>query len=125
LSTPIPVPASIAREAGILVPVSISPAVWERCVAWTSTTSNTTGIYQDQEGRLWDVLWMVRRAIGARPNRADRARVLLHCWSPTDRMPIVDDAECGPPLVELVASCGFAPQGQPTILINFPAEETS
>lgn len=119
----ITVPTAIAREAGFLTPVQISPAAWDRCVEWTPEATRITGIPQDREGRLWDVLWMTRRVVGAHPARAGRTPVALHCWSPTDRMQIVDDEELGPPLVDLVAHCGFDPRGEPLITITMPGEQ--
>ena len=47
-----------AREAGIRCPVFITRAVYDRCVA---VHPGVTG--QDEAGRLWDILWMLRYAI--------------------------------------------------------------
>lgn len=43
-----------AREAGFVYPVVLTSAAWESFVAWA--TEDGTG--QDEQGRLWDVLWM-------------------------------------------------------------------
>lgn len=42
-----------AAEAGFAGPVELTKAAWEELVAWSSTSG-----CQDEEGRLWDVLWM-------------------------------------------------------------------
>ncbi|WP_457181445.1 DUF6573 family protein [Mycobacteroides abscessus] len=42
-----------AAEAGFAFPVELTKAAWDELVAWSSTTG-----CQDEEGRLWDVLWM-------------------------------------------------------------------
>ncbi len=48
----------IAQEAGIRFPVFITRGVYEQCVA---VPPGVTG--QDEAGRLWDVVWMLRFAI--------------------------------------------------------------
>src|SRR5262245_16085707 len=56
--------SSMAMEAGIKFPVVITATVFSRCVSWTG------GGCQDESGRLWDVVWMLRCAIkGARPGQ--------------------------------------------------------
>ncbi len=46
-----------AAEVGFRYPVALTRAVWEDCVAWDKAdTAKQT--YQDEEGRLHDVLWM-------------------------------------------------------------------
>lgn len=51
-----------AREAGFPWPLAVTRAVWEDCVAWTDQDSRRQ-TYQDESGRLWDVVWMASRAI--------------------------------------------------------------
>jgi hypothetical protein len=51
--------SEIAREAGIRFPVALTRAVWERCIAVPPGV-----LCQDEAGRLWDVLWLLRWAIG-------------------------------------------------------------
>ncbi len=43
-----------AREAGFKAPVAVTRTVWERLVA---LPEGYLGV-QDEDGRLWDVLWM-------------------------------------------------------------------
>ena len=47
-----------AQEAGIRFPVFITRGVYEQCVA---VPPGVTG--QDEAGRLWDVVWLLRHAI--------------------------------------------------------------
>ena len=47
-----------AQEAGIRFPVFITRGVYEQCVA---VPPGVTG--QDEAGRLWDVIWLLRFAI--------------------------------------------------------------
>ncbi len=51
-----------AREAGFKWPTAITQGAWEECVAW-SDDDNRCQVYQDESGRLWDVLWMAFVAI--------------------------------------------------------------
>ena len=46
-----------AAERGFKVPVAMTRTVWEDCVAWAEADSDRQ-TYQDQEGRLHDVLWL-------------------------------------------------------------------
>lgn len=52
-----------AREAGFAFPVAITAGAWGEAVAWTDGDTETSGIAQDEAGRLWDVLWMARFAL--------------------------------------------------------------
>jgi hypothetical protein len=51
--------SAVAREAGIAYPVALTSAAWGRCV---TVPPGVEG--QDEAGRLWDVLWLLRLAIG-------------------------------------------------------------
>jgi len=53
--------SSTAREAGFTCPVAITRAAWADCVEWTEADSKRQ-TYQDEDGRLWDVLWMASQA---------------------------------------------------------------
>jgi hypothetical protein len=53
---------STAREAGFLIPVALTCAVWESYV-----TVPPKVVAQDEPGRLWDILWMA--SLAARRNR--------------------------------------------------------
>jgi hypothetical protein len=47
-----------AREAGFKFPVALTRAAWERCVAVPPGV-----VCQDEAGRLWDLLTMLRFAV--------------------------------------------------------------
>ena len=82
--------STTAREAGITFPVFITRTVFDSFVA---VPPGVTG--QDEAGRLWDVLWMLRFAIRkARPG-ANRLPVALY----------VRNDNRSPRLVKLVATC--------------------
>jgi hypothetical protein len=50
-----------AREAGFVIPVALTRAAWELCVALSPAAERACN---DVRGRLWDVLTMLRWAIG-------------------------------------------------------------
>lgn len=98
------VPKAVYREAGIRVPVALTRAVWDDCVAWSEEDNERKGIGNDEAGRLWDVVWMTRAAM-RRSADTDRARVQLY------RVPRPGRAHA-PRLVELVAVIGPGDEGR-------------
>jgi hypothetical protein len=60
-----------ASEAGFRAPVAITRGAWEDCVTWDEDDTRRQ-TYQDERGRLWDVLFMARIAAG-RNLRTDSA----------------------------------------------------
>ena len=104
-----------AREAGIRFPVAVTRAVWESCVAWDERAQRKA--YQDESGRLWDVVWMTMMAIRKATNRGtDRITVELH------RIPREGRATT-PKLVTLTAYCGPGDEAAPVITIMQPGED--
>ncbi len=57
--------SATAREAGFRFPVALTSGAWSEAVAWSESDTNTTGVPQDEGGRLWDVLFMARFAVHA------------------------------------------------------------
>lgn len=51
--------STTAQEAGFVVPVAVTEALWAEFVA-TNTEDAAEG--QSENGRLWDVLWMASNA---------------------------------------------------------------
>src|SRR5260370_21780767 len=64
--------SATATEAGFKYPVALTSAAWAKCVAVPPGV-----ICQDETGRLWDVLTMLRFAIG------DSAATPPRCVSPS------------------------------------------
>ena len=54
--------SEVAREAGFRWPVAMTDTVWADCVAW-SKDDNAAQTYQDESGRLWDVVYMAANAV--------------------------------------------------------------
>jgi hypothetical protein len=100
-----------AAEAGIKFPVFLTRGVFD---AYVEVPPGVTG--QDEAGRLWDIVWMLRFAIlKARPG-VQRIPVALYVrQSNTER----------PRLVKLIATCGplDIDDPQPAITVMLPDED--
>ena len=102
--------SEIAREAGLKFPVYLTRAVWESCV------SVPDGVRcQDEKGRLWDIVWMLRCA--ARRTDGPQMFFGLHVRN--------DNRDRTPPLVTLKAVCGplDIDDPRPAITILMPDED--
>jgi uncharacterized protein DUF6573 len=97
-----------AREAGFKFPVALTAAVWEKCVAVPPGVE-----CQDEAGRLWDVVFMLRCAIG-RSQDGCQINYALHVRN--------DNRERMPPLVRLKAVCGPGDRGEPVVTVMMPEE---
>jgi hypothetical protein len=100
--------SSVAREAGIRHPVALTRAVWERCVRVPPGV-----VFQDESGRLWDMVWMLRHALGNA--KGGRIAFALHVRN--------DNRDRTPPLVRLKALCGPGDHGEPVITVLMPDED--
>lgn len=54
--------SELAKEAGFTIPVAVTDTVWFNYIEWTQD-DNKQQTYQNLNGRLWDVLSMLRFAI--------------------------------------------------------------
>jgi hypothetical protein len=111
-----------AREAGITFPVFLTRAVWDKYV---EVPADVTA--QDEPGRLWDILWMLRFAIlRARPG-TERVPVALYVRNEPDACPVGcrPGYPSGARLVKLVATCGplDLDDPQPAITVMLPDED--
>jgi hypothetical protein len=99
-----------AREAGIRYPVAMTRGAWEELVAWKPENK---GI-QDEAGRLWDVLTMLRFA--ARRSQESRIRCEVQ------RVPNTPEAT-QPRLAEFFAVCGPGDSPEPVITLMLEGED--
>ena len=101
--------SATAREAGITFPVFLTRSVFD---AYVNVTEGVTG--QDESGRLWDIVWMLRFAIKSSHPGSDRIPVELY----------VRNNNRAPKLVRLVATCGALDMDnpQPAITVMLPDE---
>ena len=102
--------STTAREAGIRFPVFITCTVFDTLV---TVPLNVTG--QDEAGRLWDIVWMLRFAIQRSRPGCDRVPVALY----------VRNDNRAARLVKLVATCGPLDMDdpQPAITVMMPDED--
>jgi hypothetical protein len=91
-------------------PVALTAAAWVKCVAVPSAVS-----CQDEAGRLWDVLTMLRLAVRGQPDGAREVRFGVHVRS--------DNRDRTPPLVRLKALCGPGDEGEPVLTVMLPDED--
>ena len=99
-----------AREAGISFPVFLTRTVFDSFVTVPPGVS-----CQDEAGRLWDIVWMLRFAIvRARPG-VQRIPVALYVRNNNRRAT----------LIKLVATCGplDIDDPQPAITVMLPDED--
>jgi hypothetical protein len=102
--------SKVAREAGIRFSVFLTRAVYD---SFVSVPPGVTG--QDETGRLWDILWMLRFAI--RKAQTGQARLPFALYVRNDSK--------SPRLIKLVATCGplDIDDPQPAITVMLPDED--
>ena len=100
----------VAGECGFRVPVALTRLAWADCVEWTDD-DNAGTVYQDESGRLWDVLWMARLAAKRQPD-ASRLTFSIVRVQRGGRSP-------APTEVPLVLDIGPGDEGEPVITIGF------
>jgi hypothetical protein len=108
-------PGTMAAEAGFKWPVAITADAWADCVAWSEDDS-ATQVHQDQDGRLWDVLFMAFYAVRTSQESGDRILFQLL------RVPR-DGRSTKAKLVTLRMIVGPGDSGEPVITILLPHED--
>lgn len=106
---------SMAQEAGFKWPVAVTSAAWADCVAWKEEDDRQQ-VYQDESGRLWDVLFSASHAVRTRSGSGDRLLFQLY------RVPR-DGRSTKAELTTLKLIVGPGDQGEPVITILLPDED--
>ena len=96
-----------AREAGLTIPTAVTAAVWEQCVTVPEEAS-----CQDEIGRLWDILTVLRFTIIRSKGGQEVAFTVA-----------VQNGPGKPQPVRLKALCGPGDSGEPVITIMLPHED--
>lgn len=100
-----------AAEAGIRLPVALTADAFADMVTWTRGDA-----CQDESGRLWDVVWMLRDAIRRSPGGTDRVAFTVY------RIPNKGRGQMPRP-VRLQALCGPGdPSGAPVVTVGLATE---
>lgn len=97
--------SAMAKEAGIKVPVALTRAAWGAAVRWEGSA------LQDEKGRLWDVLWLLRNAA-----RLGGSTIRFTVF-------VVPIGKLRPQPVVLKAVCGPGDNAEPVITILLPDED--
>ncbi len=96
-----------AREAGVRYPVALTRAVWATYVTVPDAVEA-----QDEAGRLWDILWMLRINIRKAPRHLDTLTFQLYVRNDNRKLK----------LVTLKAVCGPGDDSSPCITVMLPEE---
>lgn len=99
-----------AKEAGFKIPVALTMGVYADCVAWENETEY---VRQDQNGRLWDLLYLAALEARRRRNAQVVPFGLLR----------VPHQGTKPELVQLTMHIGPGDQAEPVITIMQPGED--
>jgi len=102
--------SKVTAEAGIRFPVFLTRTVFD---SFVTVPEGVTG--QDEAGRLWDIVWMLRFGILRRPPGCTRIPVALYVRNDNHRAK----------LVKLIATCGplDIDDPQPAITVLMPDED--
>lgn len=106
--------STIALEAGFTIPVAVTYTLWHDFIEWTKA-DNEIQTYQDTDGRLWDVLSMLRFAI---KKSAETSCVLYKLYV----IPR-DGKSTKPRLTQLKAVISGGDNGEPVITVMLPNED--
>ena len=98
-----------AKELGFRFPVAVTKTVWDSCISWNKEQERA---YQDESGRLFDVLWVAM--IKAQHFKGSQTNFDIACI-PRGRMEVKT--------VSLKLHCGPGDQGEPVITIMLPWED--
>ena len=104
-----------AREAGFNIPVAVTRAVWERLVALPEGYLG----FQDERGRLWDVLWMARH-YALRASTSDRVTM---CVLVRDIRKDLRDSHRPPRRHFPIVAIGAGDRGEPVVTVMFPEDD--
>ena len=107
--------SDIAREAGFTIPVAVTRTVWDRLIALPEGYRG----FQDQAGRLWDVLWMARHYARRASNR-DRVRM---CVLVRDVRKDLRDSNRAPRKHFPIVAIGAGERGEAAITIMFAEDD--
>ena len=104
-----------AREAGFKIPVAVTRTVWSRLIGLPDGYRG----FQDERGRLWDVLWMARH-YALRASNSDRVTM---CVLVRDIRKDLRDSNRAPRRHFPVVAIGAGDRGEAVITVMFPEDD--
>lgn len=110
----------LVKEAGFRFPLAMTRAVFEECV---DVHKQAAEALNDVEGRLWDILWMLKVAIQRMSNDGDdTVRVSLNCVLPNGH---ASKKRNGRAPSQVVLKCVIGPGDdmEPCMTIMWPHED--
>jgi hypothetical protein len=106
--------SEMAVSAGFKIPVAVTDTVWGDFIEWTDKDSQLQ-THQDTDGRLWDVLSMLRFAVA----KAQETDCMFYKLNVVPRDGKTKKAK----LTQLKAVIGAGDNGEPVITIMLPNED--
>jgi hypothetical protein len=106
--------SKMAQEAGFNISVAVTDSVWSDLITWSDEDTQKQ-VSQDAEGRLWDVLSMLRFAIAKERNSS----CIIYKLYVIPR----DGKSRKTKLTQLKAVIGAGDNGEPVITIMLPNED--
>lgn len=103
-----------AKEAGFSISVAMTAGAWADAVEWTDKDSQRQ-TFQNESGRLWDVLWM---AICAARRQQGKSEIHFQFY----RVPRGGRGHMAR-LTTLTMKIGFGDESEPVITIMMPHED--
>jgi hypothetical protein len=103
----------VAREAGFIHPTVVSQTLWNMI-----TQIPELYRHEDQNGRLWDVVWMAY-ITGKRPSNKNASRIEFGVILHTKNEPARHETD---QTVRLLCDCGPGDYGEPVITIGLPED---
>lgn len=128
--------SSTAKEAGFRYPVAVTQRVWAELVTPAEVLRQNCG--QSEDGRLWDVLWMlyctIKGILPAVKHYRDGVNNIIHfqlyalmmVWrqKPVEcKVSEYKRQEQEEQLITLKAVCSPGDQGEPVLTIMYPDED--
>jgi hypothetical protein len=102
-----PATERIVRDAGFTIHLAMTSTAWAACVGFGELPAG-----QDVVGRLWDVLMVMKNAIGKLPPGSDRVFFDVSVFDGQKHN-----------VVKLWAVCGPGDEGEPVITITLLGED--
>ena len=108
--------SEMAQDTGFRWPVALTVGAWADCVVWHQRDSEAQ-VYQDEVGRLWDVLFMAAQAARQPTHHGEQQLHFALMRVPRD------GHSSEPALMTLKLVIGPGDTNEPVITIMLPGED--
>ena len=107
--------SKVAQEAGFIFPVAVTRRVWDEIITPPAAVKE---LGQSEDGRLWDVLWMLKVAISKDKSQGGQIQYQLIVQNDFEH-----DLEDPRYLVTLKSLCHGGDDREPVVTIMMPDED--